>query len=79
MNIYKTPDLGLSAFLRCHGCRLRETTRQGSQVFFLFEYSGDINALVGEFFNDGSVPVQGFIQNLNMLRSLVKNGPEKKG
>lgn len=76
---YRTPDLYLAAFLIARDCRLKDTAMQGSKVFFCLENKGDINGLVNLFFNDGPIPIQGYIQALKMLRSLCKNSTLSRG
>ena len=79
MNAYRTCDLGLAAFLRARGCRLLETSRIGSRFFFVFEDNGGVDNLVSDFFNDGSVGVQQFLQSSKMLLGIIKSRIPDKG
>jgi hypothetical protein len=77
-NVYETEDLPLSAFLMARGCRF-DGAFGSPRITFRLEADEDIPALVTEFYNDGQVKVQTFLQNQKTLRTLVKNALGRRG
>jgi len=73
MTNYRTADLYLSSFLMTKGCHLRGVNEAAGQKHFLFE-GRDIDNLIGEYFNNGTIPVLSYKAALRDLRTIIKNG-----
>jgi hypothetical protein len=71
---FKTGDLYQSAFFRAKGARLIDVkTAEYGKLIFEFEDSENINTLVKEFCNNGTVNVQDFISAIRTLKGLIAN------
>lgn len=69
---YLTKDLYFGAFLMTAGIRLRETTRKGNSVYFVFEDPKRIDDLRVQYFNRTiKVPALEYANNIKNMKSLT--------
>lgn len=73
INVYKTSDLYLSAFLKAKGLRLIDKNRAGNKFVFVFNDRQDRKELIQEFFNDGLINITAFKNALQDLKTMVFN------
>lgn len=73
MEIYKTSDLYLSAFLKAKGLKLIDKHRAGDRIIFIFDDRMDRKKLIQEYFNDGTVNITAFRGALQDLKTMVFN------
>jgi len=72
---YKTKILNIAAFLYASGLHLKETTRVGSDIFFIFTPKDKAEQLVeGYFSGTAKVSPREFVARLNDLRDLIFSG-----
>ena len=73
MEIYKTSDLYLSAYLKAKGLRLKDKHQTGNKFVFIFEDRDDREQLIRDFFNDGTVSITAFKNAIQDLKTMVFN------
>ena len=73
MNIYRTSDLYLSAYLKAKGLRLLDKQRNGHKFVFMFDDRDDRKELIQEFFNDGTVSITAFKNAIQDLKTMAFN------
>lgn len=72
---YKTKILNIAAYLYASGLHLEETTKIGSDVFFIFIPKEKAEQLVEEYFaGTARVSPREFVARLNDLRDLIFSG-----
>jgi len=70
MNNYKSPDLYLSAYLKCKGFPIR-LERKNNKCFFLFEGVSDKD--IESFYNNDSLGVTDYKNALIDIKSMIHN------
>jgi uncharacterized protein DUF5659 len=70
--LFRTADLTLASFLRCHGFDITELSRQESRTIFVFEDSIQLRDALLEYANNGSVAVRTFCGTMRDLKAITK-------
>lgn len=69
---YRTTDLYLAAYLKTTELDFEGSHRSSGQVYFIFEYSSDIQQMKHEFFSgEGEVSALEYANELRALKSLI--------
>lgn len=70
--LYRTPDLYLSAFLRTAGCTQVKHEREENRVFFYFEDPGTISRLREDYYNGrAKVSALDYANNIRSQKSII--------
>lgn len=73
MEIYKTSDLYLSAFLKAKGLKLLSMKKEHGKSLFVFQERQDREQLIQDFLNDGIISVSAYKSALQDLKTLLFN------
>ena len=73
MEIYKTSDIYLAAYLRAKGHKIKEVERPRGKVYFCFEEDELLKKNKLRFFNDGLISVTKYKNALSDLKTIIHN------
>ncbi|OGK54991.1 hypothetical protein A3H78_00760 [Candidatus Roizmanbacteria bacterium RIFCSPLOWO2_02_FULL_36_11] len=77
---YRTKILNIAAYLYATGLQLVDTTKENSEVFFIFTPKSKAEQLVESYFaGTASVNPRELFARLNDLRDLIFSGGHKNG